>query len=55
MQDVLKEIDLSAGAVYRYFSGKEELIGAIVSEVLQEVRGRLSGRRASRTRSRRRT
>ncbi|MBW8820389.1 MAG: helix-turn-helix transcriptional regulator, partial [Streptomyces sp.] len=34
MQDVLKEADLSAGAVYRYFSGKEELIGAIVGEVL---------------------
>ncbi|RZU17937.1 TetR/AcrR family transcriptional regulator [Streptomyces sp. BK239] len=39
MQDVLKEADLSAGAVYRYFSGKEELIAAIVSEVLGEVRG----------------
>ena len=38
MQDVLKEVDLSAGAVYRYFSGKEELIGAIVTEVLNEVR-----------------
>lgn len=39
MQDVLKEVDLSAGAVYRYFSGKEELIGAIVAEVLGSVRG----------------
>ncbi|MEU0408487.1 TetR/AcrR family transcriptional regulator [Streptomyces griseorubiginosus] len=38
MQDVLKEVDLSAGAVYRYFSGKEELIGAIVGEVLGQVR-----------------
>ncbi|WP_329280045.1 TetR/AcrR family transcriptional regulator [Streptomyces sp. NBC_01451] len=37
MQDVLKEVDLSAGAVYRYFSGKEELIAAIVTEVLEEV------------------
>ncbi|MDR6979460.1 AcrR family transcriptional regulator [Streptomyces sp. 3330] len=37
MQDVLKEVDLSAGAVYRYFSGKEELIAAIVGEVLDEV------------------
>lgn len=37
MQDVLKEADLSAGAVYRYFSGKEELISAIVQEVLGEV------------------
>jgi AcrR family transcriptional regulator len=39
MQDVLKEADLSAGAVYRYFSGKEELIAAIIGEVLGEVRG----------------
>ncbi|WP_399882406.1 TetR/AcrR family transcriptional regulator [Streptomyces sp. BBFR51] len=38
MQDVLKEVDLSAGAVYRYFSGKEELISAIVAEVLETVR-----------------
>lgn len=38
MQDVLKEVDLSAGAVYRYFGGKEELIAAIVGEVLDEVR-----------------
>ncbi|KUL33165.1 TetR/AcrR family transcriptional regulator [Streptomyces regalis] len=38
MQDVLKEVDLSAGAVYRYFSGKEELIVAIVGEVLGQVR-----------------
>ncbi|MBX9394470.1 TetR/AcrR family transcriptional regulator [Streptomyces sp. TRM72054] len=38
MQDVLKEVDLSAGAVYRYFSGKEELIAAIVGEVLGSVR-----------------
>ncbi|CAL9386563.1 TetR/AcrR family transcriptional regulator [Streptomyces griseomycini] len=39
MQDVLKEVDLSAGAVYRYFSGKEELIAAVVTEVLDTVRG----------------
>lgn len=38
MQDVLKEVDLSAGAVYRYFSGKDELISAIVTEVLGEIR-----------------
>ncbi|OSC69103.1 TetR family transcriptional regulator [Streptomyces sp. 4F] len=38
MQDVLKEVDLSAGAVYRYFSGKEELIEAIVAEVLGAIR-----------------
>jgi AcrR family transcriptional regulator len=39
MQDVLKEVGLSAGAVYRYFSGKEELISAIVGEVLDLVGG----------------
>lgn len=38
MQDVLKEADLSAGAVYRYFAGKEELIAAVVNEVLEEIR-----------------
>lgn len=38
MQDVLKEVNLSAGAVYRYFSGKEELIRAIVGEVLEVLR-----------------
>ncbi|AQS70798.1 TetR/AcrR family transcriptional regulator [Streptomyces pactum] len=38
MQDVLKEVDLSAGAVYRYFSGKEELIEAIATEVLGAIR-----------------
>ncbi|MEU9954233.1 TetR/AcrR family transcriptional regulator [Streptomyces sp. NPDC050982] len=38
MQDVLKEVDLSAGAVYRYFSGKDELIAAIVTEVLGGLR-----------------
>ncbi|MEV0122418.1 TetR/AcrR family transcriptional regulator [Streptomyces sp. NPDC050703] len=39
MQDVLKEVGLSAGAVYRYFRGKDELIAAIVSEVLAEISG----------------
>ncbi|MGY0022325.1 TetR/AcrR family transcriptional regulator [Streptomyces sp. cg35] len=38
MQDVLKEVDLSAGAVYRYFRGKDELIHAIVTEVLDDLR-----------------
>ncbi|NEB79023.1 TetR/AcrR family transcriptional regulator [Streptomyces sp. SID14478] len=38
MQDVLKEVDLSAGAVYRYFRGKDELIRAIVTEVLDDIR-----------------
>ncbi|MFI6693783.1 TetR/AcrR family transcriptional regulator [Streptomyces sp. NPDC050433] len=38
MHDVLREVDLSAGAVYRYFAGKEELIGAIATEVLDTIR-----------------
>ncbi|WP_156723658.1 TetR/AcrR family transcriptional regulator [Streptomyces apocyni] len=37
MQDVLREADLSAGAVYRYFRSKEELIGAIAEEVLTAI------------------
>ncbi len=40
MQDVLKEVGLSAGAVYRYFSGKDALIDAIAEEafaVLKEA------------------
>ncbi|WP_149182958.1 TetR/AcrR family transcriptional regulator [Streptomyces sp. TRM49041] len=38
MQDVLREADLSAGAVYRYFRSKEEIIEAIVAEVLDAMR-----------------
>ncbi|WP_405814001.1 hypothetical protein OG241_05480 [Streptomyces sp. NBC_01390] len=32
-------VDLSAGAVHRCFSGEEQLIAAIVAEVLREVGG----------------
>ncbi|MFF9012095.1 TetR/AcrR family transcriptional regulator [Streptomyces sp. NPDC014870] len=39
MQDVLTEVGLSAGAVYRYFSGKEELIAAIAAEAFTAIRG----------------
>ncbi|NBE54738.1 TetR/AcrR family transcriptional regulator [Streptomyces boluensis] len=38
MQDVLREVGLSAGAVYRYFSGKEELIAAIVGEAFGTIK-----------------
>lgn len=38
MQDILSEADLSAGAVYRYFKGKDEIIGAIAAETLTAVR-----------------
>jgi AcrR family transcriptional regulator len=37
MQDLLNEIGLSAGAFYRYFSGKEELIRTIATESLNDV------------------
>ncbi|MEU5979759.1 TetR/AcrR family transcriptional regulator [Streptomyces sp. NPDC047315] len=38
MQDVLGEVGLSAGAVYRYFRSKDELIEAIANEVFDGVR-----------------
>lgn len=37
MQDVLTEAELSAGAVYRYFKGKDAIIAAVVAETLDEV------------------
>ncbi|MGW8489405.1 TetR/AcrR family transcriptional regulator [Streptomyces sp. NPDC055886] len=38
MQDVLKEVGLSAGAVYRYFAGKEDIIAAITEETFTVIR-----------------
>ena len=43
MQDVLAEAGLSAGAVYRYFRGKDEIIAAIAGEAVSEVAGALDG------------
>jgi AcrR family transcriptional regulator len=43
MQDVLTEANLSAGAVYRYFRGKDEIITAIAGEAVTEVAGALHG------------
>jgi AcrR family transcriptional regulator len=37
MQDIFAESGLSAGAVYGYFAGKDDLIGAIIEEVLGEI------------------
>src|SRR5262249_43088830 len=34
MQDIFREAYLSPGAVYTYFSGKDELIGAIIGEMM---------------------
>ncbi|GAA3050946.1 TetR/AcrR family transcriptional regulator [Streptomyces roseofulvus] len=39
MQDVLAEAGLSAGAVYRYFRSKDELIAAIADETFVRIRG----------------
>ncbi|MEW2071944.1 TetR/AcrR family transcriptional regulator [Streptomyces sp. NPDC007346] len=38
MQDVLKEVGLSAGAVYRYFTGKDDLIAAIAEGAFANIR-----------------
>ena len=34
MQDIFREADLSPGAVYSYFEGKDELIAAIIGELM---------------------
>jgi AcrR family transcriptional regulator len=34
MQDIFREADLSPGAVYSYFKGKDELIGGIILEMM---------------------
>src|SRR5215510_12196798 len=34
MQDIFREADLSPGAVYSYFTGKDELIRAIIGEMM---------------------
>ncbi|MGH3802394.1 MAG: TetR/AcrR family transcriptional regulator [Pseudonocardiaceae bacterium] len=38
MQDILTEADLSAGAVYRYFRGKEDLIEAVAADAVADLR-----------------
>ncbi|WP_220448833.1 TetR/AcrR family transcriptional regulator [Nonomuraea mesophila] len=37
MQDVLTEAELSAGAVYRYFKSKDDIIAATAAEALAEL------------------
>jgi AcrR family transcriptional regulator len=37
MQDILAEAGLSAGAVYRYFRGKNEIVRAIAEETIAQV------------------
>jgi len=41
MQDVLSEAHLSAGAVYRYFRSKDEIVTAIASGALRDIAGAL--------------
>jgi AcrR family transcriptional regulator len=36
MADIAREADLSAGAIYRYFPGKEELLRAVFDEAVRE-------------------
>ncbi len=38
MQDVLQEAGLSAGAVYRYFPGKNDIVEAIAADALGQIR-----------------
>jgi len=38
MQDLLRESGLSAGAVYRYFPSKEDMIAAIAEEAMTSIR-----------------
>lgn len=38
MQDILREAELSAGALYRYFASKDEIVVAIAAEALTDIR-----------------
>ncbi|MFG2445041.1 TetR/AcrR family transcriptional regulator [Nocardia fluminea] len=42
MQDVFAESQMSAGAVYRYFTSKNEIIGALVQRTMGPLRERLA-------------
>lgn len=37
MQDILREANLSAGAIYRYFPSKEAIVAAIAKEAIAQV------------------
>jgi AcrR family transcriptional regulator len=41
MQDILREADVSAGALYCYFRGKHDIVAAIIDEVLAELTARV--------------
>ncbi len=42
MQDVFAEAGLSAGAVYRYFASKNDIIFALILETMTPLRGRMA-------------
>jgi AcrR family transcriptional regulator len=42
MQDIMAESQLSAGAVYRYFKSKNDIIAAIVSSVIGDIQSFLA-------------
>jgi AcrR family transcriptional regulator len=42
MQDLLREMGLSAGAFYRYFAGKDELINAIAEDAVDRAADELA-------------
>ncbi|WP_280338657.1 TetR/AcrR family transcriptional regulator [Nocardia neocaledoniensis] len=42
MQDVFAEAELSAGAVYRYFASKNDIIFALILETMTPLRGRMA-------------
>lgn len=43
MEEIVREADLSAGAVYRYFAGKDAIILAAIGASLDELSAALQG------------
>ncbi|MDR6906794.1 AcrR family transcriptional regulator [Agromyces sp. 3263] len=46
MADVIEESGLSAGAIYGYFTGKQELFAAVAGRILEARQGELEQQRA---------
>ncbi|HYH89562.1 MAG TPA: helix-turn-helix domain-containing protein [Solirubrobacteraceae bacterium] len=49
MQDILAESELSAGAVYRYFPGKEAIVAAIAEQAIGDIRATFESDEEDRT------